>query len=148
MTDDPRAEILGEVQALRYEVEHLDSRAQARSLKRQLSDLLERAEALPPEAADAVEIVGALIDVAHSAVLQAFGTSAWDEPEGVDEVLARMVALSPAPATHLQLLSDAELVAAEELVRAAIRWTDTGPAAKVMPAFDLITGELRRLRKA
>lgn len=46
-----------------------------------------------------------------------------------------------------RLLSDQEVDAAEAVVRAAIRWTDTGPAAKVMSTFDLIMAELRRLRK-
>ena len=45
-----------------------------------------------------------------------------------------------------QLLSDQELDAAEAVIRAAIRWTDTGPEAKVMPLFDLLVAELRRLR--
>lgn len=45
-----------------------------------------------------------------------------------------------------RLLSDTELEAAEAVVRAAIRWTDTGPKAKVMSSFDLIMAELQRYR--
>jgi len=46
-----------------------------------------------------------------------------------------------------ELLSNTELEAAEELIRAAIRWTDQ-PAAKVMSSFDLLMAELHRLRGA
>lgn len=46
-----------------------------------------------------------------------------------------------------QVLSDADLEAAEAAVRAAIRWTGfSGGPTKVASSFDLIMAELRRLR--
>jgi hypothetical protein len=45
-----------------------------------------------------------------------------------------------------RILSDDQLEAAAELVRAAIRWTNAGNRAQVLPAFDLILADLRRLR--
>lgn len=53
-----------------------------------------------------------------------------------------------AGADQFRLLDDAELEHAEQLVRAAIRWTNEGASkgSDVLPAFGLIMGELRRLR--
>lgn len=45
-----------------------------------------------------------------------------------------------------RLLSDQDLEAAEMLVRAGLRWTQTGGPNKVTSSFDLIMADLRRLR--
>jgi len=46
----------------------------------------------------------------------------------------------------VQVLSDTEVDAIEALIRAAIRWTDTGPESKVRTQFDLLMADYRRQR--
>lgn len=140
---DPRTEILGEIQALRAEVERVGSRAEARELKGRILALAAKA---PPSAA---AIVAAFLDEARETITRTLGTSAWLEPETREEALAKMDA-HPSPASPYNdpasLLSDKELEAFVATIKAAIRWTNTGPKAKAMEMFDLLVAELRRLR--
>lgn len=46
----------------------------------------------------------------------------------------------------MKILSDEEVDAIEELIRAAIRWTDT-PGGRVISDFALLMADYRRLRK-
>ena len=46
----------------------------------------------------------------------------------------------------VQVLSETEVDAIEALIRAAIRWTDTGPESKVRTQFDLLMADYRRQR--
>jgi hypothetical protein len=110
--DDVRTVILGEVQALRYEMVLLDSRDQARSIKGRLDDLVRRATELR---LDAELIIPLRIFRAEArvAVVHAFGgTLAWDESETGEEMKARRMPLPPAPGSE-PLLVEAELAELE-----------------------------------
>lgn len=151
-------QILGEIQALRAEVERLESRAHARSIRARLLQLREAAGLWAQPGAPGSEnegadrarlrkIVHAFEDEARATITRTLGTSAWDDPETREEALARMGTLPAAPGMDPgQLLSDQQLDAAEAIVRAAYRWTQVGGPNKVASSFDLIMAELRRLR--
>lgn len=142
MSDDRRTEILGKIQALRADVERVGSREEARALKLRILALAVN----PPP--DVKQLVAEFLDEARATITRTLGTSAWLDPETREEAIARMGTLPSASGDPGQLLSDQELAAAEATIRAAIRWADTGPKSKVMPMFDLIMAELRRLRGA
>jgi hypothetical protein len=82
-------ELLGEVQALRYMLERLDSRAAARAFKPRLLSLYEASKQprVPPYVA---RIVDGFFVTAHEMIVQFYGRAAWDDPETREEALLRM----------------------------------------------------------
>lgn len=100
-----RDEILGEVQALRAEILHVRNRAHGRDLKRKILELHRIAIAQTRvDGSGEEEGAGAIVDgfvrEAQETITALLGTSAWDEPETVEEAKARMAPLPAAPGSE------------------------------------------------
>lgn len=142
--------VLGAIQQHRGELARLESRAQAMRIRDDLVTLRRivlNVLSIGLPLGNAPDALAAFEGEARETIVRSFGTSARDAAETVEAALARMAPLPGSPYNDPgRILSDDEVAAAEAVVRAAIRWTDTGPASKVMPSFDLIMAELQRLR--
>jgi hypothetical protein len=140
--DDARLRILSEIQALRGELAGLRDRKHARDLKRQIEALQMRALTLTHVAgsgieADTYDVVDAFVLEARAEIIQGYGTSAWDDPETVEEAQARMGTLPAAPESE-EPITDAELDEIKE---------SDGIAISSDQAVRLVA-EIRRLRSS
>lgn len=94
-------------------------------------------------------LVSALLDIVASVYANTAKGDADRYSALVDDTAKALRSNPGAPTRQMdpgRILSDDQLEAAAELVRAAIRWTNAGNRAQVLPAFDLILADLRRLR--
>lgn len=145
----PDEEIFGAIQGIRAALDRATGRGQAMQIRDDIF-AIHRAVFATGRGSDAARLVfDTFVEEAKAKIVREWGSVAWDTAETLAAALARMDA-HPSPESPFndpgRLLSDDELAAAEATVRAAIRWSDTGPASKVMDLFDLIMAELRRLR--
>lgn len=96
-TDDALGlRLLGQVQELRVALERLNDRAEARALKARLLTLHDASRGITV-AADVGKIVDEFFTTARDLIVKSYGTSAWEEPETVEEAKARMGTLPAAP---------------------------------------------------
>jgi len=144
-TDDAFAlQVLGRIREMRHELERLRDRAQARNFKSRLVELHEscREDRVP---ADVAGVVETFVDLAHQTIVGFYGTSAWDEPETVEEAKSRMGTL---PGSDRSPLTEEEL----EDIR---DFADSDARHRLQPRWKVLTNptsvqraaaELRRLR--
>lgn len=96
-TDDAFSiQLLGQVQELRAAIERLNNRAEARAFKARLVALHETSRGATV-APDVAKVVDEFSGLARTAILKLYGTSAWEDPETIEEAKARMGRLPPAP---------------------------------------------------
>ena len=92
-------QVLGLVRELGHELEQPRDRGHARDFKMRLVELHEscRGDRVPAEVRS---VVDTFVDLAHQTIVGYYGTSAWDEPETVEEASARMGTLPAAPGSR------------------------------------------------
>src|SRR5258708_36566322 len=158
--DDLGLRLLSEVQALRYEVDKIDSRASARALKVRLIALYK--ESLREGVGTVVgKIVDEFFTLARASIVKRYGTRAWDAPptaevravrppvtSGVGFVdPAKMASPFKAPASdEPKPLTDEELAEAEGDAKEALATRD--PSGTDPTDTLRLVAEPRRLRAA
>jgi hypothetical protein len=97
--DDYRAEALGALIALVAQLDRAPHRTAALATARNIRALLARSDQVlkVPGATDELH---QMADAARARVIKSYGTSAWEEPETVEEAKARMGTLPAAPGSE------------------------------------------------
>jgi hypothetical protein len=99
--DDYRAEALGAMIALVGQVDRAPHRTAALATARNIRALLARADQVLKQPGETDEL-HEMADAARARAIKRYGTSAWDEPETIEQAAARMGTLpaTPEPSTY------------------------------------------------